>query len=73
MAMKKVSVTLDAELVAEAKGRLGDQAFSHLLNEALALHLQGLRIEQFERESSREFGPIPEDVQREVEAQEWPR
>lgn len=71
MAMKKVSVTLDADLVAEAKSQVGEREFSAYLNEALALRLQRARFEQLERELSEEFGPIPEEVQREMDSRDW--
>jgi Arc/MetJ-type ribon-helix-helix transcriptional regulator len=73
MAMQKVSVTLDADLVAEAKSQVGEREFSRYLNEALLLRLQRARLEQLERELTEEFGPIPAEVQREVDSEEWPR
>jgi hypothetical protein len=72
MAMKKVSVTLDADLVTEAKSQVGERGFSGYLNEALALRLQHARLEQLEREFSEEFGPIPEEVQGEMDSRDWP-
>ena len=72
MAMKKVSVTLDADLVAEAKSEVGEREFSRYLNDALMLRLQRARLERLELQLSEEFGPIPEEVQRKVDAQDWP-
>lgn len=72
MAMKKVSVTLDADLVAEAKSQVGERGFSRYVNEALALRRQRERLEQLERELADEFGPIPEEVREQVR-KEWPR
>jgi Arc/MetJ-type ribon-helix-helix transcriptional regulator len=73
MAMKKVSVTLDSDLVAEAKSQVGEGGFSRYLNEALTLRLQRARWEELERELAEEFGPIPDEVRREVDSIEWPR
>jgi len=73
MGMKKVSVTLDDKLVVEAKSQVDEGGFSRILNDALALYLQRRRLEALERELAREFGPIPDEVRREVEAQEWPK
>ncbi len=70
MGMAKVSVTLDAELVAEAKSQVGEREFSRYLNEALMLRLQHERLRQLERELTEEFGPIPDDVRAQVR-KEW--
>jgi len=69
----KVSTTLDAERVAEAKARVGERGFSRFLDESLAMRLQWARLEDLERELADEFGPIPEGSRRRVEAMEWPR
>lgn len=68
--MKKVSVTLDADLVAEAKSQVGEREFSRYLNEALMLRLQRARLERLERELTEEFGPIPDEV-RDQARKEW--
>lgn len=70
--MKKVSVTLDADVVAEIKGELGEGEFSRFVNETLQLRLQQRRLEQLERELEQEYGPIPDDVQREIDSHDWP-
>ena len=72
MVMKKVSVTLDAELVAEIKTEIGEGEFSRFVNETLELHLQRRRMEQLERELEKEYGPIPDEVQREIDSHDWP-
>ena len=64
---------LDAERVAEAKARVGERGFSRFLDESLAMRLQWARLEDLERELANEFGPIPEESRRQVEAMEWPR
>jgi hypothetical protein len=73
MSTVKVSTTLDAESVAEAKGRVGERGFSRFLNEALAMRLQRVRLEELLAEMAEEHGPIPEEARRWVEGQEWPR
>ncbi len=73
MGTVKVSTTLDADRVAEAKTRVGERGFSRYLNEALAMRLQRARLEDLERELAREFGPISEESRRRIEALEWPR
>jgi len=72
MAMKKVSVTLDADLVAEIKSEIGEGEFSRFVNETLEVHLQHRRLERLERELAEEFGPIPDEVQREIDSHDWP-
>jgi len=72
MAMKKVSVTLDEDLVAEIKTEVGVREFSRYVNETLALRRQRDRFEQFEHELTEEFGPIPEEARRRVREFEWP-
>ncbi len=73
MSTVKVSATLDARNVAEAKARVGERRFSRFLDESLAMRLQWARLEDLEQELETEFGPIPEDSRRRIEAMEWPR
>jgi uncharacterized protein (DUF169 family) len=73
MSTVKVSATLDAQNVAEAKARVGERRFSGFLDESLAMRLQWARLEDLEQELETEFGPIPEDSRRRIEAMEWPR
>ena len=72
MAMKKVSVTLDANLVAEIKTEIGEGGFSAYLNEVLRRERQRERLRQLERELAEEYGPIPDEVQREIDSHDWP-
>ncbi len=72
MAMKKVSVTLDADLVAEIKTQVGERGFSSYLNEAIRRRRQRERLEQLERELTEEFGPISEEAKRWAESLDWP-
>ena len=47
MAMKKVSVTLDADLVAEIKTEVGVRGFSAYLNETIKRRRQHERLRRF--------------------------
>ena len=58
MSTVKVSTTLDAARVAEAKARVGERGFSRFLDESLAMRLHWARLEDLERELAEEFGPI---------------
>ena len=73
MSTVKVSTTLDAANVAEAKARVGERGFSRFLNESLAMRLQWARLEEFERELADELGAIPAESRQRIEGQEWPR
>jgi len=73
MSMVKVSTTLDAANVAEAKARVGERGLSRFLNESLAMRLQWVRLEEMLAEMADEAGPIPEESRRLIEGQEWPR
>jgi hypothetical protein len=68
-----VSATLNAEHVSEAKARVGARQFSRYLDEALALRLQHDRLTDLEDELAAEHGPIPDQIQRGIDSQEWPR
>jgi Arc/MetJ-type ribon-helix-helix transcriptional regulator len=70
MAMKKVSVTLDADLVAEIKTELGEGRFSAYLNETIRRRRQYERLRRYLRELDDEFGPVPDEVRRQAE-REW--
>jgi Arc/MetJ-type ribon-helix-helix transcriptional regulator len=71
MAMRKVSVTLDGEMVDEARALVGSRGLSSYVNSALRLKLQHDRIGRLLDELESEAGPIPDDVMDEVR-REWP-
>lgn len=70
MAMKKVSVTLDEDLVVEIKTQVGERGFSAYLNDALRRYRQRERLQRLERELTEEYGPIPDEVREQVR-KEW--
>jgi hypothetical protein len=73
MSTVKVSTTLDAATVAEAKALVGERGFSRFLNESLAMRLQRVRLEKLLDDMAGEFGPVSDEARRWVEGQEWPR
>lgn len=73
MSTTKISASLTQERVAEAKARVGERGLSHYLDEALARQLQFDRLADLERDLELEFGPIPDEARRTVNAMEWPR
>jgi hypothetical protein len=70
MSAEKVSLTLDKELVAEAREIAGSR-LSRYLNRALRNQLQHDRIAGLLADLEREKGPIDSQVMTEVRA-EWP-
>ena len=73
MGTTKVSTTLDAELVAEAKAQVGERGLSRFLNEALAVRLQRTRLERLEAELVEELGPVSAEIRSEIDSLDWPR
>ena len=71
MSTEKVSLTLEKELLAEARAVAGGRALSRYLNRALRNQLQHDRIAVLLAEVEREQGPIDPRVMAEVR-DEWP-
>ena len=72
MAIAKVSVSVDAELLAEARELAGRRGLSALINDALRVRLQHARVSRLLDEMDTEFGPVPEEIEKEVH-REWPQ
>lgn len=72
MSAEKVSLSLDEDLVAEARELAGRRGLSSLVNDALRVRLQQVRIGRLLDEMDAEYGPVPADVAEEV-AREWPQ
>lgn len=71
MTTSKVSLTLDEDLVSEARTRVGHRGLSSYLNTALRRQLQHDRLGVLLAEMDAEAGPIPAEVLEEVR-REWP-
>jgi hypothetical protein len=71
MRTEKVSLTLEKELLAEARAVAGGRALSRYLNRALRKQLQHDRIAGLLADVEREQGPIDPRVMAEVR-DEWP-
>jgi hypothetical protein len=71
MPTEKVSLTLEEELVSEAREAVGVRGLSSYVNRALRHQLQRDRIAGLLAELEQEHGPIPPGVIEEVR-QEWP-
>jgi Arc/MetJ family transcription regulator len=71
MAVTKVSLSLDQDLVAQARALAGARGLSALVNEALRVQLQHERIRRLLAEMDDEYGPVSDQVMEEVR-REWP-
>ncbi|MDQ2791329.1 MAG: type II toxin-antitoxin system CcdA family antitoxin [Actinomycetota bacterium] len=72
MAIAKVSVSVDADLLAEARELAGRRGLSALINDALRVRLQHARVGRLLDEMDTEFGPVPTEIEEEVRRQ-WPQ
>lgn len=66
MTVEKVSLSLDPDVVAEARELAGRGGLSALVNDALRVRLQHIRITRLLDAMDDEFGPVPDDVVEEV-------
>jgi Arc/MetJ family transcription regulator len=71
MRAEKVSLTLDEELLAEAREAVGTRKLSSYINRALRSQLQHDRISRLLAEMEQEQGPIDPQILEEVR-QAWP-
>ena len=71
MAVVKVSLSLEPDLVAEARELAGRGGLSALVNDALRIRLQHIRVSRLLDEMDEEYGPVPAEVTEEV-ARRWP-
>ena len=72
MAMSKVSVSIEEDVLAQARERAGRRELSSYVNEALRRQLQHDRLGELLAEMEAESGPIPEDLMEEAR-QLWRR
>jgi hypothetical protein len=68
----KISVTLEPDIEAELRRVAGARGVSGFVNEAVRQHLQAARLRHLLDEMEVDSGPIPEDVQRDVDTLAWP-
>jgi Arc/MetJ family transcription regulator len=71
MRTEKVSLSLEEELLAEARDRVGARGLSGYVNQALRHQLQHDRLAGLLAELERETGPIDPEVMEEVR-RAWP-
>ena len=69
--MEKVSLSLDGELLNEARAAAGSRGLSALVNDALRIRLQHVRVARLLDEMDDEFGPVPVETMEEVR-RAWP-
>lgn len=62
MAVGKVSLSIDKEVLAEARARAGRRELSSYVNEALRRQLQRDRLTELLADMEAESGPIPDEM-----------
>jgi len=70
MAVSKVSLSIDEDVLSAARDRAGRRELSAYVNEALRRQLQRDRLVELLAEMGSESGPIPDDVMEEAR-QPW--
>ncbi len=71
MAIAKISVSVDRDLLAEARELAGRRGLSALINDALRVRLQHVRVSRLLDEMDTEFGPVAAEIEEEVK-RAWP-
>ena len=71
MPTEKVSLTLEQELVAQAREQAGERGLSSYMNRALRHQLQRDRLTAYLAEFVKEHGPFDPEMVEEVR-KEWP-
>jgi Arc/MetJ family transcription regulator len=66
MAVAKVSLSIEEDVLAAARARAGRRELSAYVNEALRRQLQRDRLAEMLAEMDAESGPIPDDVMEEA-------
>lgn len=66
MAISKVSLSIDADVLAEARERAGRRELSSYVTDAVRRQLQHDRIGELLAEMERRSGPIPEQLMEEA-------
>lgn len=71
MAVEKVSVSLEREVLAQARERIGGRGLSAYVNEALRRQLRGDALSDLLAELRKANGPVPQERMEEVRRL-WP-
>ncbi|MGH3718242.1 MAG: hypothetical protein ACRDRI_05240 [Pseudonocardiaceae bacterium] len=66
MAVEKVSVSMDAEVLTEARERVGGRGLSAYVNDAVRRQLRRDALSELLAEMREANGPVPDDRMREV-------
>jgi Arc/MetJ family transcription regulator len=72
VAVSKVSLSIDEEVLAEARARAGRRELSSYVNDALRRQLQRDRLAELLAEMDAESGPIPDELMEQAR-QPWRR
>jgi hypothetical protein len=69
VAVEKVSLSIEGDVLAEARDRAGRRELSSYVSDALRRQLQRDRLLEFLAQAEAEAGPIPEEALEEARAQ----
>ena len=72
MKYARISVTLEPNVAVELRAAAGTHGVSAFVNEAVRRQLQAQRLQHMLDDMDKEYGPVSEDIAREVDAVEWP-
>ena len=72
MKYAKLSITLEPEVASELREVAGERGLSSFVNDAVRQRLQAIRIKKLLDDMDTEAGPVPDDVQRRIDALPWP-
>lgn len=72
MQSTKFTISLDKKVADELRRVAGPRGISEFVNDAVKRRLQAVRLQKMLDEMDEEFGPVPEQVQQEVDALMWP-
>jgi hypothetical protein len=67
-----MSVTLESKVAAELRAVAGRRGVSAFVNDAVRQRLQAVRVQEMLDRMDAEAGPIPADIQRQVDGLDWP-
>lgn len=72
MSYTRISITIEQKVADELRRTAGPRGVSAYVSEAVQQRLQATRLRKMLDEMAQEVGPIPPEVQAEVDRLEWP-
>lgn len=72
MKSERFTISLEGKVAEELRRVARSRGISAFVNDAVKRRLQAVRLQKMLDEMDEEFGPVPEQVQQEVDALMWP-